>query len=53
MIKADFLAIPKVKVALVAGALLINTSRGAVVDTSAIIECLQSGHLGGLATDVY
>jgi D-lactate dehydrogenase len=35
------------------GALLINTSRGAVVDTSAIIECLQSGHLGGLATDVY
>jgi D-lactate dehydrogenase len=35
------------------GALLINTSRGAVVDTHAVIEALKRQHLGGLAIDVY
>jgi len=35
------------------GALLINTSRGGLVDTEAVIEALKSGQLGGLAIDVY
>ena len=32
---------------------LINTSRGKLIDTSAIIDALKSGHLGGVALDVY
>src|SRR6187551_1598541 len=35
------------------GALLVNTSRGGLVDTEAAIESLKGGHLGGLALDVY
>lgn len=35
------------------GATLINTSRGAVVDTPAVIEALKSGRLGALGMDVY
>jgi D-lactate dehydrogenase len=35
------------------GALLINTSRGALVDHNAIIDALKKKHLGGLAIDVY
>jgi len=35
------------------GALLINTSRGGLVDTEAAIEGLKSGQLGGMAIDVY
>lgn len=35
------------------GALLINTSRGGVIDTRAVIAALKSGVLGGLAIDVY
>lgn len=35
------------------GALLINTSRGALIDTEAVIEALKSGQLGGLGIDVY
>ncbi len=36
-----------------AGAMLVNTSRGALVDTRAVIEALKSGHLGYLGIDVY
>jgi len=35
------------------GALLINTSRGGLVDTMAVIKALKSKHLGGLGIDVY
>jgi D-lactate dehydrogenase len=35
------------------GVMLINTSRGALVDTRAVIEALKSGKLGALGLDVY
>ena len=35
------------------GAMLINPSRGALVDTRAVIGALKSGQLGSLAMDVY
>lgn len=35
------------------GAMLVNTSRGAVVDTKAAIRALKSGRLGYLGLDVY
>jgi D-lactate dehydrogenase len=35
------------------GVLLINTSRGAVIDTRAVINALKSGKIGFLGLDVY
>ncbi|NCT94112.1 MAG: 2-hydroxyacid dehydrogenase [Chitinophagaceae bacterium] len=35
------------------GAMLINTGRGALIDTGAVIKALKSGHLGALGMDVY
>jgi D-lactate dehydrogenase len=35
------------------GSILVNTSRGGLVDTHAATEALKTGRLGGLAIDVY
>jgi D-lactate dehydrogenase len=35
------------------GSILVNTSRGGLIDSKAVIESLKSGRLGGLAIDVY
>lgn len=47
MINPESLAVMK------PGAMLINTSRGALIDTRAVIQALKSRHLGALAIDVY
>lgn len=35
------------------GAILVNVSRGQLIDTAALIQGLKSRHLGGVALDVY
>lgn len=35
------------------GVMLINTGRGALIDTTALIESLKTGHLGSAGLDVY
>jgi D-lactate dehydrogenase len=35
------------------GVMLINTSRGALIDTPAVIDALKSGQIGALGLDVY
>ncbi|HEX6243913.1 MAG TPA: D-lactate dehydrogenase family protein [Polyangiales bacterium] len=35
------------------GVLLINTSRGGLIDARALIDALKSGHVGGAGLDVY
>ncbi|MBU2952991.1 2-hydroxyacid dehydrogenase [Marinobacter sp. F3R08] len=45
----DAAAVAKMK----KGVMLINTSRGAIVDTAAIIQGLKSGQIGYLGLDVY
>jgi D-3-phosphoglycerate dehydrogenase len=34
------------------GAVLINTSRGAILEESSLLEALETGHLGGAGLDV-
>lgn len=47
VIRAETLALAK------PGLILVNTSRGGLVDADAAIEALKTGQLGGLAIDVY
>lgn len=35
------------------GVIIINTSRGKVIETQALIQGLKSGHIGGVALDTY
>jgi len=35
------------------GVFIINTSRGKLIDTTALIASLKAGHVGGVALDVY
>lgn len=35
------------------GAFIVNTSRGKLIDSAALIRHLKSGHIGGVALDVY
>jgi len=35
------------------GVFIVNTSRGELIDTKALIQSLKSGHIGGVGLDVY
>lgn len=35
------------------GVFIVNTSRGELIDTKALIQSLKSGHVGGVGLDVY
>ena len=35
------------------GVYIINTSRGALIDTKALLECIKSHHVGAVGLDVY
>ncbi|MEM9161121.1 MAG: NAD(P)-dependent oxidoreductase, partial [Verrucomicrobiota bacterium] len=45
----DASAIAKMK----PGVTIVNTSRGGLIDTTAVIQGLKKGHIGNLAIDVY
>ena len=45
----DAAAISRMK----SGSLLVNCARGGVVDEAAVLDALESGHLGGVALDVF
>jgi D-lactate dehydrogenase len=47
VVRAETLALAK------PGLILVNTSRGGLIDAEAAIEALKTGQLGGLAIDVY
>ena len=47
LVNKDTLALTK------PGVMLINVSRGRLIHTKALIEALKSGHIGGVALDVY
>lgn len=50
----NYYLINKNKIAMMKkGTILINTARGAVVETDALIDALENKHLGGYCTDVY
>jgi D-lactate dehydrogenase len=44
---------PKTLALMKPDAMLVNTSRGGLIDTQAVVRALKDGKLGGLALDVY